>query len=38
MLGIKITGIVSYGEMTGLNSLDFWLEKEPSEFLILYEA
>ena len=38
MLDIEIKGIASHGGMTGLNNLDFWQERQPSEFGILYEA
>lgn len=38
MLGIKIRGIASHGGMTGLNNLDFWEKKSPTEFGVCYEA
>lgn len=38
MLNIKIKGIASHGGMTGLNNLDFWKGRSPSEFGLLYEA
>lgn len=38
MLGIKIKGAASHGGMTGLNNLDFWRDKNASDFGLLYEA
>jgi len=38
MLGIKIKGVASHRGMTGLNNLDFWRNKKPVDFGILYEA
>lgn len=38
MFGIKIKGVASHGGMTGLNNLDFWRDKKPSDFELLYEA
>lgn len=38
LLGINILGVASHGGMTGLNNLDFWKSKKPSEFGLLYEA
>lgn len=38
MLGIKIKGVASHGGPTGLNNLDFWKNKKPSDFNLLYEA
>lgn len=38
ILNIKIKGVASYGGMTGLNNLDFWKERIPSDFGLLYEA
>ncbi|MCH8903682.1 MAG: hypothetical protein IIA45_07195 [Bacteroidetes bacterium] len=38
MLGIEIKGVASHGGMTGLNNLDFWKDRKPSEFGLLYEA
>jgi len=38
MLDIKIDGVASHGGMTGLNNLDFWKERKPSEFGLKYEA
>jgi hypothetical protein len=37
-LDIEITGVASHGGMTGLNNLDFWKDRKPSEFGLLYEA
>jgi len=38
MLKIKIVGVASHGGMTGLNNLDFWKNKKPSDFGLLYEG
>jgi hypothetical protein len=38
MLGIEVKGVASHGGLTGLNNLDFWKNKKPSEFGLLYEA
>lgn len=38
MFGIKIKGVASHGGMTGLNNLDFWKEKTPQDFGLLYEG
>lgn len=38
MFGVEIKGIASHGGMTGLNNLDFWKERKPSEFGLVYEA
>ena len=38
LLDINILGVASHGGMTGLNNLDFWKTKKPSEFGLLYEA
>lgn len=38
MLEIEIKGVASHGGMTGLNNLDFWKNKKPSDFGLLYEA
>jgi hypothetical protein len=35
---IKIFGVASHGGMTGLNNLDFWKDKAPSDFGLLYEG
>ncbi len=38
MLTIKILGVASHGGATGLNNLDFWKDRKPSEFGLLYEG
>lgn len=38
MFKIKIKGIASHGGTTGLNNLDFWKDKKPSDFNMLYEG
>lgn len=38
MFGICIKGVASHGGMTGLNNLDFWKERSPADFGLLYEA
>lgn len=38
MLSIKVFGVASHGGMTGLNNLDFWKNKSPADFGLLYEA
>ena len=38
MLEVDIVGVASHGGMTGLNNLDFWKDRTPSEFGLLYEA
>lgn len=38
MLGITIKGVASHRGMTGLNNLDFWKNKKPADFGLLYEA
>ncbi len=38
MFRINIKGVASHGGMTGLNNLDFWKDKKPGEFGLLYEA
>lgn len=38
MFGIKIQGVASHGGMTGFNNLDFWKDKQPSDFGLLYEG
>ena len=38
MLDIDIDGAASHGGQTGLNNLDFWADKSPSEFNLLYEG
>jgi hypothetical protein len=34
----SIKGVASHGGMTGLNNLDFWKNRKPSDFNLLYEA
>jgi len=38
MMNIQIKGIASHGGMTGLNNLDFWRDKKPTDFGLSYEA
>lgn len=38
MFRIKIEGVASHGGLTGLNNLDFWKDKLPSDFGLLYEG
>ena len=38
MFGIQITGIASHGGNTGLNNLDFWIDKCAQDFGLHYEA
>lgn len=38
MLDIRIKGVASHRGMTGLNNLDFWSDRKPAEFGLLYEA
>ena len=38
VFGIKIRGVASHGGMTGLNNLDFWVTRKPSDFGLDYEA
>lgn len=38
IFGIEIEGIASHGGLTGLNNLDFWKDKTPSQFGLLYEG
>ena len=38
MLNIKIDGVASHGGRTGLNNLDFWADKTPDDFNLLYEG
>jgi len=37
-LSIKIKGVASHNGMTGLNNLDFWKERKPSDYGMSYEA
>lgn len=34
----KIKGVASHGGNTGFNNLDFWKDRKPSEFGLLYEG
>lgn len=38
MFDIQVKGIASHGGMTGLNNLDFWKNRQATEFGVLYEA
>lgn len=38
MFGIRVQGVASHGGETGLNNLDFWNDRQASEFGLLYEA
>lgn len=38
MLEIEVYGTASHGGMTGLNNLDFWRDRTPEEFGLLYEG
>jgi hypothetical protein len=38
MLEVRVRGVASHGGTTGLNNLDFWNERKPKEFGLLYEA
>ncbi len=38
MLNINTVGVASHGGMTGINNLDFWKDKTPQSFGLLYEA
>lgn len=38
MFGISVVGVASHGGMTGLNNLDFWKDRRPGDFDLLYEA
>jgi hypothetical protein len=38
MFNSNIVGIASHGGMTGLNNLDFWKNKNASDYGLLYEA
>ncbi len=38
MFGIRIRGVASHRGMTGLNNLDFWKDKTPADFDLLYEG
>ncbi len=36
--GVSILGVSSHGNRSGLNNLDFWKTRKPSDFGLLYEA
>jgi len=36
--GVEIQGVASHGGRTGLNNLDFWHDRSPKEFGLMYEA
>jgi len=38
LLNIEVKGVASHNGMTGYNNLDFWKNKKPSDFGLLYEA
>lgn len=38
MFDVKIQGVASHGGTTGLNNLDFWRDKKPGDFGLLYEG
>jgi len=38
ILNLSICGVASHRGMTGLNNLDFWRGRKPSDFGLLYEA
>lgn len=38
MLNINTKGVASHGGMTGLNNLDFWQNRNPDDFGLVYEA
>jgi peptidoglycan/xylan/chitin deacetylase (PgdA/CDA1 family) len=38
LIGAKIYGTASHGDMTGFNNLDFWASHRPAEFGLLYEG
>jgi hypothetical protein len=38
MFGVSVRGVASHNGLTGLNNLDFWKERRPAEFDLLYEA
>jgi hypothetical protein len=38
MLDIRIEGAASHGGMTGLNNLDFWKDRKPSDYGLRYEG
>jgi len=38
IFNLQIKGVASHGGMTGLNNLDFWGNKKPADFGLLYEG
>tara|TARA_R110002096_G_scaffold74101_1_gene175673 strand:- start:234970 stop:235680 length:711 start_codon:yes stop_codon:yes gene_type:complete len=38
MFDYKVTSVASHGGMTGYNNLDFWKDRKPKEFGLLYEG
>jgi hypothetical protein len=38
MYGIQIKGVASHGGLTGLNNLDFWNNRKPGDFGLVYEG
>ncbi len=38
MIGVEIVGAASHGANTGHNNLDFWANRRPEEFGLLYEG
>lgn len=38
MLDYTVTSVASHGGMTGFNNLDFWKDRKPKEFGLLYEG
>lgn len=38
MLNIQVKGVASHGGRTGLNNLDFFIDRKASDFGLLYEA
>ncbi len=38
MFNIQVKGVASHGGMTGFNNLDFWKDKKPSDFGLVYEG
>jgi hypothetical protein len=38
MFDTKVVGVASHGGMTGLNNLDFWKNRNPADYGLLYEA
>ena len=38
IFGIDIKSVASHGGLTGLNNLDFWKDKKPKDYNLLYEG